>query len=72
VDFGGILEWMEMGELDRYENDTTTNTKHPIGTFAVSRSGAYQYMRLQHIGKNGRGDNRLILDSFEIFGRLIE
>jgi hypothetical protein len=61
-----------MGEVDRPTNNATTNQEHPIGTFKISTSIAYRYIRLRQTGKNVGGDHFLILYAFEIFGGLIE
>jgi hypothetical protein len=58
-------------ELDRRENDASTKADHPIGTFPVSASGAYRFLRLRQTGKNAGGQDWLILFAFEIFGDLI-
>jgi hypothetical protein len=58
-------------ELDRRTNDATTHQNHPIGTFNVSNSIAYQYIRVRQTGKNAQGNEFLILYAFEIFGQLI-
>jgi hypothetical protein len=68
----GSLDGSKWDAVDQHMNDTTTNTEHPIGTFKISKSIAYQYIRLRQTGKNATGDDHLILFAFEIFGRLIE
>jgi hypothetical protein len=59
-------------EVDRHDDDTTMNIKHPIGTFAVTRSGEYRFIRLRQTGKNHGNNDYMVLYSFEIFGDLIE
>jgi hypothetical protein len=60
-------------ELDRHDDDTTMNMEHTIGTFPVTRSGEYRFIRLRQTGKNNGGNyDHLILLAFEIFGELIE
>jgi hypothetical protein len=68
----GSFDGSKWDEIDRHGNDTTTNDQHPIGTFEVKSSVAYQYIRLRQTGKNAGGSDHLILFAFEIFGRLIE
>jgi hypothetical protein len=68
----GSLEGSKWDEIDRHTNDATTNTQHPIGTFNISKSILYRYIRLRQTGKNAHGTDHLIIYAFEIFGRLIE
>jgi hypothetical protein len=60
-------------ELDRHDDDKTMNMEHTIGTFTVTKSGEYRFIRLRQTGKNNGGQyDYLILFAFEIFGELIE
>jgi hypothetical protein len=68
----GSLEGSTWNEIDRHTNDATTNNEHPIGTFKISNSIAYRYIRLRQTGKTANGSDSLILHGFEIFGKLIE
>jgi hypothetical protein len=70
--FEGSLDESNWNELDRHENDSTTNNDHKIGTFTVSVRDEYRYLRLRQTGKNASGNDHLILCAFEVFGRLIE
>jgi hypothetical protein len=66
----GSLDKSEWIELDHQENNTTTSSAHPIGTFPISSSVECRYVRLRQTGKNARGTDHLILFAFEIFGQL--
>jgi hypothetical protein len=68
----GSLEGSTWDEIDRHTNDATTNKEHPIGTFRISNSIAYRYIRLRQTGKNVQRSDHLMLFGFEIFGRLME
>jgi hypothetical protein len=68
----GSLDGSQWSELDRHEDDTTTNDQHRIGTFRVSDSQECRFIRIQQTGKNSGGQDYLVLYAFEIFGRLIE
>jgi hypothetical protein len=58
--------------LDEQTGNDRTNSSHPIGTFAVSRSSPCQWIRLRQTGKNVQGSDHLILFAVELFGELIE
>jgi hypothetical protein len=59
-------------ELDRHKDDTTMNRDCTIGTFTVTRSNEYRFIRLRQTGKNHNGNDYMILFAFEIFGELLE
>jgi hypothetical protein len=59
-------------QLDRRDNEQTAGADHPIGTFPVSASGEYRFIRLRQTGKNANGSDYLILFALEIFGELLE
>jgi hypothetical protein len=56
--------------LDEQKNNSTTNSAHPIGTFAVSHSEECRFVRLRQTGKNAAGKDHLTIFAFEIFGGL--
>jgi hypothetical protein len=55
-------------EIDRRENNSDLNGKLTVKTFAVSQSGSFGRIRLRQTGPNHRGNNHLVLNSFEVFG----
>jgi hypothetical protein len=55
-------------EIDQRENNSDLNGEYAMKTFAVSHSGSFGRIRLRQTGPNHRGDNRLALSSFELFG----
>jgi hypothetical protein len=75
-----LRSWVLEGSVDgsswvclaEQKDNATTHSEHPIGTFAVSGSSKYRFLRLRQTGKNYRGDDLLILFAFEIFGQLSE
>jgi hypothetical protein len=58
--------------LDDQKDNSTTNSGHPIGTFAVSVRSEWRFLRLRQTGKNANRNDNLTLFAFEIFGQLIE
>jgi hypothetical protein len=57
--------------LDAQNDNSTTNSNHPIGTFPIAESSEYRLIRLRKTGKAANGHDHLILFGFEIFGQLI-
>jgi hypothetical protein len=70
--FEGSLDGSNWDELDRRENDSTTNSDHRTGSFAVSVRDKYRYLRLRQTGMNANGNDYLTICAFEVFGRLHE
>jgi hypothetical protein len=58
--------------LDSQKDNSLMNLSHPIGTFAVSQSTDWRFLRLRQTGKNAKGDHYLVITAFELFGQLIE
>jgi hypothetical protein len=68
--FEGSVDGSSWVVLDQQKDDTTTNSEHPIGTFAVSHCADCRFVRLRATGKNSAGTDSLFLQAFEIFGHL--
>jgi hypothetical protein len=69
--FEGSVDGSSWVCLDEQKGNSTTNSDHPIGTFAVSDRSEWRFLRLHQTGKNAAGSDWLILFAFEIFGQLI-
>jgi hypothetical protein len=69
--FEGSLDGSSWSLLDEQKDNSTTNSSHPIGTFSLSQSSAFRFLRLRQTGKNTQGNDYLVLFAFEIFGDLI-
>jgi hypothetical protein len=59
-------------ELDQRINNSDLNAGNVTKTFPISNSSQIRYIRLRQLGKNHAGHLRLVISSFEIFGRLHE
>jgi hypothetical protein len=67
----GSADGLSWSLLDEQKDNSTTNPTHPIGTFSVSRSSEWRFIRLRQTGKNGCGDFWVLLHAFELFGELL-
>jgi hypothetical protein len=56
----------------REEDNEQLNGTCFTGTFAVAGGGECRFIRLVNIGRNHRGDDRLCISAWEVFGNLIE
>jgi hypothetical protein len=58
-------------QIDTKEDNADLNGPHRVGTFPVTTSEPWQFIRLVNIGRNWFGNDSLYLSMFEIFGSLI-
>jgi hypothetical protein len=57
-------------EIDRRENNSDLDDTFAVKTFAVSRSGSFERIRLRQIGPNHGDDIEMRLSAFEVFGAI--
>jgi hypothetical protein len=62
-------DWVE---VDRQENNSNLNGRNVTATFSIGSCKICRFLRLVNIGRNHRGNNALVIASFEIFGYLLE
>jgi hypothetical protein len=67
-------QWLGRGvsrrEIDRHQNSSNVNGRRAVKTFAVSRSGSFRRICLRQTGTNHYGNNRLVLNAFEVFSAI--
>jgi hypothetical protein len=72
-----VVEGSEDGStwatLDERSGNTDADSDHPIATFTVeSQARRSRFIRLRQTGKCADGTDYLVIQGFELFGRLIE
>ena len=60
--------------VDRRDDNSDLNDKYVIRNFPISPEvrGSFRFIRLRQTGENHAGDDKLVINSLEIFGTLFE
>jgi hypothetical protein len=66
----GSIDGQSWIEFDHRENDTSLNSQGAIVTFGISSSPDCRYIRVRQLGKSSSGDDHLVMNAMEFFGKV--